>query len=129
MQSVARRIVDRNVLRLIKMWLKTPVEETDGDGKRRMTGGRKSSQGTPQGGIVSPLLAALYMNRFLKYWRITGQGPRLRAEVVNYADDFVTRLGAPSVFVPVIGLSTPPTARPPARRVVSVLSPRGCSLE
>ena len=89
MQSVARRIVDRNVLRLIKMWLKAPVEETGGDGKRRMTGGRKSSQGTPQGGIVSPLLASIYMNRFLKYWRITGQGAKLRAEVVNYADDFV----------------------------------------
>ena len=89
MQSVARRIVDRNVLRLIKLWLKTPVEETDGDGKRRMTGGRGSTRGTPQGGIVSPLLAALYMNRFLKYWRITGQGTRFRAEVVNYADHFV----------------------------------------
>ena len=47
MQSVARRIVDRNVLRLIKVWLKTPVEETDGDGKRRMTGGRGSTRGTP----------------------------------------------------------------------------------
>ena len=62
---------------------------TDGDGKRRMTGGRGSTRGTPQGGIVSPLLAALYMNRFLKYWRITGQGTRFRAEVVNYADDLV----------------------------------------
>ena len=89
MQSVARGIVDRNVLRLIKLWLKTPVEETDGDGKRRMTGGRGSTRGTPQGGIVSPLLAALYMNRFLRYWRITGQGTRFRAEVVNYADDLV----------------------------------------
>ncbi len=56
MQSVARRIVDRNVLRLIKMWLKTPVEETDGDGRRRLTGGKGSTCGTPQGGIVSPML-------------------------------------------------------------------------
>ncbi len=87
--SVARRIVDRNVLRLIKSWLKTPVEDTDGDARRGMTGGKGSTTGTPQGGIVSPMLAALYMNRFLKYGRITGQGSRLRAEVVNYADDFV----------------------------------------
>ena len=66
MQSVARRIVDRNVLRLIKMWLKTPVEERDEDGKRRMSGGKHSTCGTPQGGVVSPMLANVYMNRFLK---------------------------------------------------------------
>ncbi len=89
MQSVARRIVDRNLLRLIKLWLKAPVEETGGDGKRRMTGGKKSKRGTPQGGIVSPLLSSIYMNRFLKHWRITGQGARLQAEIVNFADDFV----------------------------------------
>ena len=68
MQSVARRIVDRNVLRLIKMWLKTPVEERDEQGKRRMSGGRRSTCGTPQGGVFSPTLANIYMNRFLKYW-------------------------------------------------------------
>ncbi len=89
MQSVARRIVDRNVLRLIKLWLETPVEESDGDGKRRMGGGKRSTRGTPQGGVISPLLANLYLNRFLKYWRITGQGERLRAHVITYADDFV----------------------------------------
>jgi RNA-directed DNA polymerase len=54
LQSVARRIVDRNVLRLIKMWLKTPVEKMDDDGKRRMSGGRHSTCGTPQGGVVTP---------------------------------------------------------------------------
>ena len=89
MQSVARRIVDRHVLRLIKMWLKAPVEETGCDGKRRMTGGKRGRRGTPQGGVLSPLLANLYMNRFLKYWRITGQGHKLSAQVISYADDFV----------------------------------------
>src|SRR3989475_6077759 len=89
MQSVARRIVDRDVLRLIKMWLKDPVEERDEKGNRRMTGGRKNTRGTPQGGVASPLLANLYMNRFLKYWRITGRSERFQAHVVNYADDFV----------------------------------------
>ena len=89
MSCVARRIVDREVLRLVKMWLKAPVEERDEQGKRRMTGGRGSSRGTPQGGVASPLLANLYMNRFLKYWRITERGKVFRAQIVNYADDFV----------------------------------------
>jgi len=89
LKSVARRIVDRDVLHLIKMWLKAPVEERDENGKRRMTGGRSSRRGTPQGGIVSPMLANLYMNRFLKHWRITEKSKAFRAHVVTYADDFV----------------------------------------
>src|SRR3954454_15411859 len=89
MQSVARRIVDRNVLRLIRMWLKTPVEETDDDGKRRVSGGRRSRCGPPQGGVVSPMLANVYMNRFLKYWRLSGRSSAYQAYVISYADDFV----------------------------------------
>jgi RNA-directed DNA polymerase len=89
MQCVARRIVDRDMLHLIKMWLKVPVEERDENGKPRVSGGKGSTCGTPQGGVVSPLLANLYMNRFLKYWRITGRGEMFRAQVINYADDFV----------------------------------------
>jgi RNA-directed DNA polymerase len=89
MQCVARRIVDRNILGLIKMWLKAPVEERGGDGTRRMTGGKDNSCGTPQGGVISPLLANLYMNRFLKYWRRTGRTAAFLAHVVTYADDFV----------------------------------------
>jgi RNA-directed DNA polymerase len=89
MQSVARRIVDRNVLALIKMWLKAPVEQRDGDGKRRIVGGKGNTRGTPQGGVASPLLANIYMNRFLKHWRLTGRGEAFHAHVVSYADDFV----------------------------------------
>jgi RNA-directed DNA polymerase len=77
------------VLWLIKLWLRAPVEERDGDGKRRMSGGRSSRRGTPQGGVASPLLANIYMNRFLKHWRLTGRGEAFRAHVVAYADDFV----------------------------------------
>ena len=89
MRCVARRIVDRHVLRLIKMWLRAPIEERDGDGKRRIVGGKGNRRGTPQGGVASPLLANIYMNRFLKHWRLTGCDEALRAHVVAYADDFV----------------------------------------
>jgi RNA-directed DNA polymerase len=89
MQCVAQRIVDRDVLRLIKMWLRVPVEERDENGKRRLTGGKDRHCGTPQGGVASPMLANLYMNRLLKGWRNTKRGEQFDAHVVNYADDFV----------------------------------------
>jgi RNA-directed DNA polymerase len=88
-KSVARRIVDAQVLRLIKLWLKAPNEERDEDGTRRLHGGKSNICGTPQGGVISPLLANIYMNRFLKHWRLSGCGEAFCAHVVAYADDFV----------------------------------------
>ena len=89
MQSLARRIVDADMLRLIKQWLQAPVETTDVDGRKRMGGGQSNKLGVPQGGVISPLVANLYMNRFLRYWRQTGRSEAWRAHIVNYADDFV----------------------------------------
>jgi RNA-directed DNA polymerase len=89
MLSIARRIVDADVLRLIRQWLTAPVETTDGEGGRRMEGGKASRRGVPQGGVISPLVANLYMNRYLRYWRQTGGAEAWDAHVINYADDFV----------------------------------------
>jgi len=89
MRSIARRMVDADMLRLIKQWLKAPVETTDGSGRRRMEGGKANGLGTPQGGVISPLVANIYMNRFLKHWRRSGRGEAWQAHVINYADDFV----------------------------------------
>jgi RNA-directed DNA polymerase len=89
LQCVARRIVDKHMLHLIKMWLTAPVEERDENGRRRLTGGKDNDRGTPQGGVVSPLLANLYINRMLKGFRQTGREEQFKARIVNYADDFV----------------------------------------
>lgn len=86
---MARRVVDRQMLRLVRMWLKVPVEETDDRGNKRMSGGRRSKAGTPQGGVISPLLANIYMHRFLRHWHGCGRGGQFEAVPVNYADDFV----------------------------------------
>jgi group II intron reverse transcriptase/maturase len=90
MKSVARRIVDGNVLHLLKQWLDAPVEEDDGHGHRRRTTTNKDTRrGTPQGAPISPLLSNLYMRRFLLGWKTLGHARRLSAHIVNYADDFV----------------------------------------
>jgi RNA-directed DNA polymerase len=90
MKSVARRVSDKQVLHLIKMWLVQPVEETDERGrKQRTTRNKDTKRGTPQGAPISPLLANLYMRRFVLGWKALGHAQRLKAQIVNYADDFV----------------------------------------
>jgi group II intron reverse transcriptase/maturase len=90
MKSVARRVSDGRVLGLIKAWLVAPVEEADRRGRRhRTTRNRDEGRGTPQGAPLSPLLANLYMRRFVLGWKAQGHERRLDAHIVNYADDFV----------------------------------------
>jgi RNA-directed DNA polymerase len=90
MKSLARRIVDRRVLHLIKMWLECPVEETDERGRKpRTTEAKDSRRGIPQGSPISPLLANLYMRRFLLGWKKLGLEQSLHSRIVTYADDLV----------------------------------------
>ncbi len=86
MKCVERRIADRSVLRLIRQWLKVPVVERDGDGRTKIS---RPKSGTPQGGVISPLLANLYLHWFdLRFYR-DGPGKWAHARLVRYADDFV----------------------------------------
>ena len=90
MRSLARRIVDRRVLHLIKMWLECAVEETDDRGrKKRTTEAKDQRRGIPQGSPLSPLLANLYMRRFVLGWKKLGLEKRLGTRIVTYADDLV----------------------------------------
>ncbi len=90
LKSVARRIVDRRVLHLIKMWLDCPVEETDQRGRTtRTTEARDHRRGIPQGSPLSPLLANLYMCRFVLGWKKFGLERSLGTRLVTYADDLV----------------------------------------
>jgi RNA-directed DNA polymerase len=89
LRSVRRRVCDKAILGLVKAWLRVPIVERDAGGRSRTTGGKTNPRGTPQGGVISPLLANIYMRRFLKYWERQRLPERLQARIVNYADDFV----------------------------------------
>jgi len=90
MLSLARRIVDKRVLHLIKMWLECAVEETDKQGrKKRTTEAKDKHRGIPQGSPISPLLSNLYMRRFVLAWKKLGLERSLGSRIVTYADDLV----------------------------------------
>ncbi len=90
MAVVAERICDGAILHLIQMWLKAPVVEVDKDGtKRNIGGGKGNRKGTPQGGVISPLLSNLYLHLLDRIWGRNNLQQRLGARIVRYADDIV----------------------------------------
>jgi RNA-directed DNA polymerase len=89
MKCISRRIADGQVLSVIRSWLKVPAEERNRTGWIRTTEAKDQGRGTPQGGVISPLLANLYFRRFILAWKKFGVEQRLKANIVNYADDFV----------------------------------------
>jgi RNA-directed DNA polymerase len=87
---VAERVVDSAILHVIKLWLKAPIIGEDKDGTRKNVGGGKaSSKGTPQGGVISPLLANCYLHLLDRIWDKHQLRRKLQAHIVRYADDFV----------------------------------------
>jgi RNA-directed DNA polymerase len=91
MRSLSRRIADGKVLSMIRAWLKAPVMERRKPGRlgSRTTEAKDSSRGTPQGGVISPLLANVYFRRFILAWKNFGCEERTGSKIINYADDFV----------------------------------------
>lgn len=91
MELIEKRISDREVLQLLRAWLKVPVAERTKTGKLSYTGGKRNKRGTPQGGVISPLLANIYLNELDKeFYRKDGTLWHIRARIVRYADDFVS---------------------------------------
>jgi RNA-directed DNA polymerase len=89
LRLVARRVVDRGILNLIKQWLRAPaIEPDDPPGSC----GKRSDKGTPQGGVISPLLANIYHACIPHLWKARGHARRLGGEIVSYAEDFVILL-------------------------------------
>jgi RNA-directed DNA polymerase len=84
MKAVAERVVDGAMLALVKMFLEAPIVDEKGDGRPR-----RNRQGTPQGGVISPLLANIYLNLLDRNFRRRVQAGELRGRLIRYADDFV----------------------------------------
>ena len=90
MATVAERVVDGAVLALIKQWLKAPVMGDSENGKTACVGGGKGNRrGTPQGGVISPLLSNIYLHLMDRIWQRHDMARKLQATLVRYADDFV----------------------------------------
>ncbi|MCK6479103.1 MAG: group II intron reverse transcriptase/maturase [Planctomycetes bacterium] len=89
LSMVSRRLSDKRIFGLIRMWLKSPVKQRDEKGHVVFTSGRRKVRGSPQGGVISPMLAVLYLDGFIKMWNSLVLLGEMKGSLVSYADDFV----------------------------------------
>jgi RNA-directed DNA polymerase len=90
MKTVAERIADKRILALLAQWLKAVIVKVEKGGKKIvMGGGKKTTKGTPQGGVISPLLANIYLNILDRIWDKHELAKKYQAKLVRYADDLV----------------------------------------
>ena len=87
--TVAERVSDGAMLHLVKLWLKAPIVSDEGGKRRNLGGGKGNRKGTPQGGVISPLLSNLYLHLLDRNWKSQTMEERHQARLVRYADDFV----------------------------------------
>ena len=88
-KAVAERIVDSHFLGLLKQWLKVRIIKADKGEETVIGGGKKARKGTPQGGVISPLLANIYLNILDRIWDRNRLAEKYKARLVRYADDMV----------------------------------------
>lgn len=89
LRTVAERIVDGQLLSLLKQWLKVRIIKVDDGNETVVGGGKKARRGTPQGGVISPLLANIYLNILDRIWDRNRLAEKYKARLVRYADDMV----------------------------------------
>lgn len=89
MKTVAEKIADKTILKLLNQWLKVIVIKVNKERQTVIGGGKKSRHGTPQGGVISPLLANIYLNILDRIWERRKLAEKHRARIIRYADDIV----------------------------------------
>ncbi len=88
MKTVVEKIADKTILKLLNQWLKVVIIKVNKGRQTVIGGGKKARQGTPQGGVISPLLVNIYLNILDRIWDRQKLAEKHKAKIIRYADDF-----------------------------------------